>query len=62
MDKNKDTAKRLLEAARQAGDLGSPGNRLGQSILFMAKAATAMHVSLMGGNPAGTQGSEDRSS
>lgn len=60
MDKNSDKAKQLIEAARREGDHGSPGTRLGQSILFMANAAVAMHVSLLGGNPSAGLGGSDR--
>ncbi|MEE2908177.1 MAG: hypothetical protein VX527_10165 [Planctomycetota bacterium] len=60
MDKTRDKAKQLIEAARREGVDGSPGTRLGQSILFTANAAVAMHVSLLGGNPGANSNGRDR--
>ena len=60
MNTNNDKAKRLIEAALQANDRPSLISQLGQHVLFKARAAAAMHVTLMGGNPAAPseQGSE----
>lgn len=60
MDTNRDKAKQLIEAARREGVDGSPGTRLGQSILFMANAAVAMHVTLLGGDPGASTSERSR--
>ena len=57
---DRDKARRLIEAARREGDHGSPGTRIGQSILFMANAAVAMHASLLGGNPGSSHAGRDQ--
>ena len=51
MDDTRDKARQLIKQAKEARDDDSIGTRLGQSVLFMAQAAVATHVSLLGGNP-----------
>lgn len=51
MDDTRDKARQLIKLAKEAGEDVSMGTRLGQSVLFMAQAAAATHVSLLGGNP-----------
>ena len=56
-------ARRLIDQAQndqvQGGSV-SMGTRIGESILHAARTATAMHVALLGGNPATTSGQEGR--
>ncbi len=52
MDDTRDNARQLIKLAKEACEDASPGTQLGQSVLFMAQAAAATHVSLLGGNPA----------
>ena len=51
MDDSRDKARQLIKLAKEARVDDSIGTRLGQSVLFMAQAAAATHVSLLGGNP-----------
>lgn len=62
MDTNKDKARRLIKAAQQMQDQRTLVGQLGQNILFKARTAAAMHVTLLGGNPAGSTESRDGSS
>ncbi|MBG84551.1 MAG: hypothetical protein CMJ40_08400 [Phycisphaerae bacterium] len=50
MDDSRDKAIQLIKLAKEARVDDSIGTRLGQSVLFMAQAAAATHVSLLGGN------------
>ena len=52
MDEHEAKARIMIEAAqREATASASLGNRMGQSILHRARAATALHVTLLGGRP-----------
>ena len=51
MDDTRDKARQLIKLAKEASEDVSIGTQLGQSVLFMAQAAAATHVSLLGGNP-----------
>ncbi len=47
-------ARQLIDEAHafhRQGSSASMGTRLGESILHAARTATALHVSLLGGNP-----------
>ena len=62
MNDNHTQARQLIDQAqadhRQGGAV-SMGTRLGESILHAARTAAAMHVTLLGGNPAAVkQGQE----
>ncbi|MDG2093723.1 MAG: hypothetical protein P8J89_00435 [Phycisphaerales bacterium] len=59
MDDTRSKARQLIKLAKEVSEDASIGTQLGQSVLFMAQAAAATHVSLLGGNPGSGNSRED---